>query len=168
MKLSIKILRILLKCGKTKDQIRKKDFSRADFSEADFSEADFSEADFSEANFLLANFSLANFSLANFSLANFSLADFSKAIFLLADFLNINLNNCKFDFSVYTQSLVGSANRSITYIPKFGIVFCGCSTLRLSEFRKKVKTVHANNKIAREYQAIIRHFINLEKIRNEK
>ena len=154
------------------------DFSWADFSEADFSGADFSGADFSSANFSGADFSWADFSSANFSWANFSGADFSGADFSSANFSGAdfssanfswaNWNNIKLNYinSICTNGLTiiscqlntSDSNRSIQYWKGLGIVTAGCFSGTLDELKRRVETVHKENKVVYDkYQAVFKY-----------
>ena len=149
------------------------DFSEADFSGANFRSADFSWANFSGADFSGADFSWADFSEADFSGADFSGADFSSANFSGADFSSANFswanwNNIKLNYinSICTNGLTiiscqlntSDSNRSIQYWKGLGIVTAGCFSGTLDELKRRVETVHKENKVVYDkYQAVFKY-----------
>ncbi len=168
------------------------DLSYADLSNADLSNADLSNANLINANLINANLSNANLSNADlsyvslintnlnntdFSYSDLSNADLSYVSLINANLINANLSdvsqlyNCnlstvKYDYEIYTQQLVGSAGRTITYIPEKDVMFIGCFKGTLKECIKRIdETYSKEHKINKEYKAIIKHFKNLHKIR---
>ena len=149
------------------------DFSGADFRSANFSWADFRWANFRSANFRSANFSGADFRWADFRSANFSGADFRWANFSWADFSGAdfswaNWNNIKLNYinSICTNGLTiiscqlntSDSNRSIQYWKGLGIVTAGCFSGTLDELKRRVETVHKENKVVYDkYQAVFKY-----------
>ena len=154
------------------------DFREANFSEADFRSANFSEADFSSANFRWANFRSADFREANFSEADFRSADFRWADFRWADFRSADFreanfseadwNDVKLNYinSICTNGLTviscqlntSDQNRSIQYWKGLGIVTAGCFSGTLDELKRRVETVHKENKVVYDkYQAVFKY-----------
>ena len=138
-------------------------FSWADFRWANFSWADFREANFSEADFRSANFSEADFSSANFRWANFRSADFREANFSEADWNDVKLNYinsiCTNGLTVISCQLnTSDQNRSIQYWKGLGIVTAGCFSGTLDELKRRVETVHKENKVVYDkYQAVFKY-----------
>lgn len=75
----------------------------------------------------------------------------------------------KTDYPVYSQKLVESENRDITYFPRQDVIFIGCFKGSLEEAFKRIdKEYSLDHPVNKEYKAIIQHFQNLESIRRGK
>ena len=133
-------------------KVNTKMINMIDFSSADFSSADFSSADFSSADFRWANFRWADFRWA--------------------DWNNVRLNYinsiCTNGLTVISCQLnTSDQNRSIQYWKGLGVVTAGCFSGTLDELKRRVETVHKENKVVYDkYQAVFKYIdtvLELEK-----
>ena len=101
--------------------------------------------------------------MIDFRSANFSGADFSSANFSWANWNNIKLNYinsiCTNGLTIISCQLnTSDSNRSIQYWKGLGIVTAGCFSGTLDELKRRVETVHKENKVVYDkYQAVFKY-----------
>ena len=128
------------------------DLSGADLSRANLSGANLSRANLSRADLSRADLSWADLFRANLSGADLSWANLSGAYLYGADLYGANL------YGFYCFGPGGSRNAYTwaRWEESGYMVHCGCQTLELSKFKKKVKEVHKDSYFGEWYLANIK------------
>jgi hypothetical protein len=139
------------------------DLRLADLSSADLRWANLRSADLRSADLSSADLRWANLSWADLSSANLSSADLSWADLRSADLSSANLSSAKTNKRYVQISCIGSRKDSTTYCFQDDKILCGCWSGTLSEFEKRVKEVHKQNKqFLKEYLGAIKYIKSLK------